>query len=316
MRIEIGYIEYVGRCSATNHFFDFSILKEMIDMSSILKGREDMEINSQNSEHIKKWRLIDLVNIVDEFDDCLCEKINEDGVKYAHDYRNILFFMAGKSIVTMKEIMCLIQCGYPDGALSLARNIYEQFVLSAFFEIHKKDEDFQEYVDDFWLDYEIQRNKILKYEAEFVQMDLEEKNRIEQDIAKLRTSAHHTGKQDYWWADKKSFKEVVDEVISSQPDDAYKKYVAMNHLIYKRACMALHVSSAGNMLRLGNEPEFVGIDNRQHQNGHEVPLLLAAQSFLFVLATVCDEFEIDAHNWRERLIDLLNYYTGILNPNC
>ena len=275
-----------------------------------------MMISNQNNEHVIKWRLIDLVNIVDEFDDCLSKKINGTGFKSANNYPNILLFMAGKSIVTMKEIMYLIQCGYPDGALSLARNLYEQFILSLFFEIHKKDEDFQEYVDDFWLDYEIQRNKILKYEAEFVQMNLEEKNRIEQDIAKLRTSAHHTGKQDYWWAGKKSFKEVVDEVISSQPDDAYKKYVARNHLIYKRACMALHVSSAGNMLRLGNEPEFVGIDNRQHQNGHEVPLLLAAHSFLFVLATVCEEFEIDAHNWRERFLDLLNYYTGILKSNC
>lgn len=26
--------------------------------------------------------------------------------------------MAGKSAVTMKEILCLVQCGYPEGALS------------------------------------------------------------------------------------------------------------------------------------------------------------------------------------------------------
>lgn len=270
----------------------------------------------QNKEHIKNWKLIDLVKVVDEFDDCLCKKVNESQVKYAYDYKNLLFFMAGKTIVTMKEIICLIQCGYPDGALSLARNIYEQFILAAFFEIHKKDKDFQEYVDDFWIDYEIQRNKILKYEAESIQMNLAEKTRLEQEIVKLRKTAHHQAyKSNYWWAGKHTFKDLADEVINSQRDDIYKKFVAMNHLIYKRASLTLHVSCAGNMLRLGNEAEFVGIDNRPHQDGHVVPLLLATQSFLFVIATVCEEFEIDAHDLRERLLDLLIYYNNMLGGN-
>ena len=80
--------------------------------------------------HIEKWKLNELVGVVDEFDSTICDKVNESKLKFSHDYKNLLFFMAGKSVVTTKEILCLVQCGYPEGALSLARNLYEQSVIA------------------------------------------------------------------------------------------------------------------------------------------------------------------------------------------
>ena len=65
----------------------------------------------------------------------------------------------------MREIIHLSAFGYPDGALSLARNIYEHVIILAFFENHKSDNDFGNYVDDYYVDYDIQRNKALQQSA-------------------------------------------------------------------------------------------------------------------------------------------------------
>lgn len=65
-------------------------------------------------------------------------------------------------MVTAREILTLCAHGYPDGALSLGRNLYEQMIVISFFEMHKDDVDFQEYVDDFFLNYEVQRNKCFR----------------------------------------------------------------------------------------------------------------------------------------------------------
>lgn len=263
-------------------------------------------------EHIQYWKLQEISSVVDEFDSCICDKTDELQLKLTHDYRTILFFMAGKTVITMKEVICLVQFGYPDGALSLARNLYEQFVVVSFFENHKQDPDFQDYIDDFFDDYEIQRNRLLKFEAEFVQMDAVVKQKIEQGINRIRTLAHHKGKGDYWWAGKNSFRDLAEEMIDRQSTSDYKKFVALNHMMYMRACTSLHVSCAGNILRIGDAADFVGVDNRQRENGYELPLLLTVGSFLYVVGVVCEEFGLDGADWNVRLNDLLIYYNTFL----
>lgn len=261
---------------------------------------------------ITKWKLNELVNVVDEFDNAISDKVNGLKLKFSYDYKSLLFFMSGKSVVTMKEILCLVQCGYPEGALSLARNLYEQFVIAEFFNIHKADGNFQDYIDDFFADYEIQRNKLLAFSTEYVENDIAAKQQIEQDIAAIRANAHIKKKSAYWWADKGTFGDMAIDLIKSQTDPDFKKFMAMYHTIYKRACVSLHVSCAGNILRLGDDPAFCGVDNRPRENGHSVPLLLGVYSFLYVIAVVCEEFGIDYTEWKQRLNDLLIYYNSLL----
>ena len=102
------------------------------------------------------------------------------------------------------------------------------------------------------------------------------------------------------------------DLIKRQTDPVFRKSTAMYHTIYKRACVSLHASCAGNMLRLGGDPEFFGVDNRPRENGHSVPLLLGVYSFLCVTGIVCEEFEIDHADWKLRLYDLLIYYNSLL----
>ena len=83
-------------------------------------------------------------------------------------------------------------------------------------------------------------------------------------------------------------------------------------VIDKRACVSLHASCAGNILRLGDNSEFWGVDNRPRENGHSVPLLLGVYSFLCVTSVVCEELGIDDTQWKLRLYDLLIYYNSLL----
>lgn len=262
--------------------------------------------------HIEKWKLNELMRVVDELDSAICDKVNGSKMKFFHDYKSLLFFMAGKSVVTMKEILCLVQCGYPEGALSLARNLYEQFVIAEFFHTHKAESNFQDYIDDFFADYEIQRNKLLLFSAEYVEHDIAAKQQIEQYTTEIRASAHSQKKGTYWWADKGTFSDMAIDLIEHQIDPVFKKVTAMYHTMYKRACISLHASCAGNILRLGDDSEFCGVDNRPRENGHSVPLLLGVYSFLCVTGVVCEEFGIDHTKWKLWLNDLLIYYNSLL----
>lgn len=262
--------------------------------------------------HTEKWKLNELVCVVNELDSTICDTVNESNLKFSHDYKTLLFFMAGKSVVTMKEILCLVQCRYPEGALSLARNLYEQFVIAEFFHTHKADGNFQDYIDDFFADYEIQRNKLLLFSAEYVEHDIAAKQQIERDMAEIRANAHSKKKGTYWWADKGTFSDMAIDLIKRQTDPAFKKFTAMYHTMYKRACVSLHASCAGNILRLGDNSEFWGVDNRPRENGHSVPLLLGVYSFLCVTSVVCEELGIDDTQWKLRLYDLLIYYNSLL----
>lgn len=89
-----------------------------------------------------QWRLDELDKIIDSMENEIEAAITQQQIQTGHDYTNIILRTAGKSIVSMKEIIHLSAFGYPDGALSLARNIYEHVIILAFFENHKSDNDF------------------------------------------------------------------------------------------------------------------------------------------------------------------------------
>ena len=89
-----------------------------------------------------QWRLDELDKIIDSMENEIEAAITQQQIQTGHDYTNIILRTAGKSIVSMREIIHLSAFGYPDGALSLARNIYEHVIILAFFENHKSDNDF------------------------------------------------------------------------------------------------------------------------------------------------------------------------------
>ncbi len=260
------------------------------------------------TECTKLWKLDDLDLIVDSVESYIVDAVQAQHIKTGNDYLNILLFAFGKSITTMREIICLTTFGFPDGALSLARNVYEQFIAVSFFEKHRQDSDFQNYVDDYHLDYNIQRNKALRYEATHFgnSAGLEE---IECETKKAENASHHRiTKQDFWWTGKGSFAKVVEDVQNSETDPVIKTFLARLHFAYKRACASIHASCLGNVLRLGVDSNFIGIDNSPKTNGHEFPLYLATCAFILIVSVTCKELQLDDKYMNKELNDLAAFY--------
>lgn len=260
------------------------------------------------TECTKLWKLDDLALIVDSVESYIADAVKAQHIKESNSYNHILLYTLGKSLMTMREIICLSTFGFPDGALSLARNIYEQFIVVSFFEKHRQDSDFQDYVDDYHLDYNIQRNRALRYEATHFDNSTELKE-IENEKEKAKSASHRKiTKQDFWWTGKGSFANVVDDIQNSETDPVIKTFLARLHFAYKRACASMHASCLGNVLRLGVDSNYIGIDNSPKTNGHELPLYLATCAFILIVSITCKELQLDDKYMNKELNELAAFY--------
>lgn len=256
---------------------------------------------------VEKWKLNELSEIVGQFDEKLADSVNAQKIVRERNYKNIVLDTAGKSIVTMREVICLCANGYPDGALALARNLYEQFVILSFLEMHSSDVDFQNYIEDYFRDAIIINCKALKYEADFFENKLEIKN-LNEKVENEKEAAHKKVRGQYWWTGKAKFQDVVESIgqVDSRPE--IKRLLARLQFVYKRACLSLHASCLGNSMRIGTENELQCIDTRERDNGQELPLYFAIMSFIMVVKVTCREFYITENSIINELGVLASFY--------
>lgn len=254
---------------------------------------------------ITKWKLDDFMEVIDQFNDALADNTHHK-ICIGHDYQTILVHIAGKSILTTKEILTLCAHGYPDGALSLGRNLYEQMMIAAFFEMHKNDVDFQEYIDDFFLSYEVQRNKCLRDISKYIPEEDHDKLIEEYESLKSRTKRQIKG--DYWWARYSTFSDFVFHVMQDQTDEKLRLFLGIHYARYKRACITLHAGCMGNSNRVGNRSGFEVVNTLPTLYGHSTPLLYATVSMISIIGFVCSCFEIDNTEYLKLLNKLAVYY--------
>ena len=255
-----------------------------------------------------QWRLDELEAIIDSMENEIEAAITQQQIQTGHDYTNIILRTAGKSIVSMREIIHLSAFGYPDGALSLARNIYEHVIILAFFENHKSDNDLGNYVDDYYVDYDIQRNKALQYESKNCTQDAEALTALKNELDQLKQTAHHRVAGDYWWSGSSNFGQLVKAAIASVPDERGKRFLHGLHFTYKRACVAIHSSCIGNTLRLGVDPDFAGIDTSPTIKGHSLPLWFATTSFIYIMGVTYALLNLDYMTHDHDLNDLALFF--------
>ena len=255
-----------------------------------------------------RWKLPELWSVVSDFEDEIAKKVHHNLINEA-DYPNILFHAASKTIITMREIIILCGNGYPNGALSLARNIYEQFIICTFLYQHKDDSNFPTIVRNYHLSYDFKRNNALQYEAEFCTKDTVELSRLKTEKNSLVASvAPYNTKKDYWWAGKNSFRELVDSVIDNETDESFIVFLHQLYLFYQRACASIHAGALGNEALLGIDEELIGTDTRPQIAGHDFPLYYATNSFIGIIGVVAKEFKFDCNNLIVSLNALSKYY--------
>ena len=263
--------------------------------------------NDELQVHGARWKLSELASVVGDFENVFSNKV-QGHMKIENNYKNILFWTAGKSIVTLREIICLSQYGYPDGTLSLARNIYEQFITVAFFELQFGCKDFDNYVSDYFLNYAKERNRGLEFELDHHGLPQNEREQLAQRKQTVGRNASHSLSGNYWWTGLRTFDNVANSIIDKAENPHLKDTLSMLHLLYIRSCLSLHANSMGNMVRLGVDPQFSGVDTSPQKNGHGYGLYLATSSFSAIVGTICKRFNLDFSSFESRLEELCNYY--------
>lgn len=258
----------------------------------------------------EQWRLYDLDAVIDEMETEIANAVTENKVHTDKDYMNIVLRTAGRSLVGIREILCLSASGYPDGALALARNLYEHVMVLAFFENNQQDIKFENFVEDYHNDYDVRRIKAWKYECQNCSHDTAEIEKLSNEFKQLKENAHHEVKGDYWWSGYPRFNQLVDAAISSVSDDKGKRFLHTMHLTYMRACLSIHANCMGNTLRLGADPDFAGIDTAPTPNGHALPLWFATSSLIYIMGVTFSKLNLQYDKYDEKLNELAAFFYG------
>lgn len=264
----------------------------------------------ESTNHIERYQLEALSMLLDRFEELLDTNVTS-WLKFEEDYPNLLFFAAGKSSLTLRAIVHLCASGFPDAALALARQIYEQSILLLFFEHVRQQPDFNEYIEDFYADCKLQIAKYDKLLAEY-NSDQDVIMQCQNKINTICQEAHHKIDGEYWWTRKGNFSNVVD-FLKGSLRDVDKNHLGIMHLLYKRACKDVHAGSLGNMLRLGSDPGMCGVDNTAKISGHGQPLFFAARSFYVITKIVFGNLNIVDEKLINEFDQLINLYAAIDN---
>ena len=184
--------------------------------------------------------------------------------------------------LSMCEILVLVSNGYPNGAFSLSRQVYEGLVIMDYLREYSCDENL---IERFFDSSSISRLQLLRQ----TQVDRKQSTQIEDqqlaDYAKKYSnfcSANGRFKA-YWWAGK----DYTFTELSS------KTRFKINYM-YKHSCAITHMSFLNSHLHLGNHENDILIG--ESEEGIDTPLCFAMICFadaMNIFSKVIDE------NWSE-----------------
>ncbi len=97
-------------------------------------------------DNAKRWHFQEIQEIIKTAEDYFFDVVDPSREQ---DYNYILNEQFTSAALYAKEILTLLYNGFPDGAMSLAKNLYENMILLCFFEKHKEDDELiLRYFDD------------------------------------------------------------------------------------------------------------------------------------------------------------------------
>lgn len=215
------------------------------------------------------------------------EKISSSPITENHTFECAMIFMYSRLLLTMCEIKTLLTNGYPEGAMSLWRNTYENIVITNYLFKNKCDKDLIErFFDSANVSVWIEDKKTLEWyskncpdNSEIQQKLIYVKDELRKyavkypeycDVSKLKFS-------DYWWVRKGcNFTDL------SYETDFPKNYV------YNIASSKLHSSLFSSIIYLDNTEE--GILIGETEKGIETPLHFSALNLTVATTMINDVF--------------------------
>ena len=210
------------------------------------------------------------------------------------------------SLSLTRQIVLLCENGFPDGALILARNIYEQRIICSYIEEREDENERKELLEKYFQDAELTRLKYLNEQAKRFNLkdDIEKTDRL----IKEHQEKYGSSFKQYWWSGKNSFKELSDVITNRE--DSHRGLFNNMHMEYKMACIAMHPSAFGNRMNIGSN--VVGVDMRARDTGHEHALFLATSSLIALVGHTYHYLELDDNYVLNELNRLGEYYLRML----
>lgn len=257
------------------------------------------------------WKTKEYALLLKKYEDEL--EIASRETKVEERYRVLILHLVGKCLVTTREIIVLCEAGYPDGAFALSRQLYEQFITICFFMAHESDDNFSNLVEDYETNGQYQLYKYRKeYANVFSGVNEEELLNELQEIKDKAYASLPEEKRpnDYWWAEKKSFGQLVKDVEESGLFKGDKKTLKMLHLFYTATNRSVHANAAGSRQRLGRNNEYHVIDTSQSLTGQGTPLYFATLCMIVIMLRVCQMFNMNFEYYRTHLNNLAEYYSN------
>lgn len=253
----------------------------------------------------KEYKLDDLFNLVFAIEKKILSRVKDASLLGKKDNIDLLAPALAASITAIREIICLCEYGFPDGALIIARNVYEQSIICSFIEGTSDSECRAELLKKYFLDYEVTRLRYIREQA----IRFNNKAKVEEYDKKVCDyNEKYKNTYTYWWSGKRSFREIVDEVISRR-DGCYGLSQNM-HMEYKLASIKIHSSSFSNRMNIGSSCH--GIDMRARATGQENALFLATSSLIPLVRYTYIELGIEDENAIAELNRLGIYYLQML----
>lgn len=258
-------------------------------------------------ESLKFWKIEELSEAVEVLEDAFGEIIEK--YKSGLTYNDILIRAYAYAIIVMKEIICLLSNGFPDGALARARRLYEQMVLIDYFESRKIDLDFDKLVERYCDSQNIvaYSNQIALYDF-FENKEEQQKAQMKYDKLKGKYAQFFKQKKyvrDYWW---------IDDEKCNTFNKLQKRYCdPYGRILYSRVCISTHAGAMGDYELLGRfNPNGDRIYTGATNKGFSLPLILATMSFYNITNMVFENLEIDFPKEYKKIEALLNYYQNTL----
>ena len=228
----------------------------------------------------ERYLLNELNSLLVDIETQIITCIKDEGYLEKLDDIALLVPSLTNSLSFLRQIIILCKSGFPDGALILARNIYEQRIICSFIEGEEDQAKHNELLEKYFQDYEL---IMLKYRNDLAKRFKNEGEIIEtNNLIQAHNEKYGSSFNQYWWSGKKNFKELSDEVIKREGS-----HPGLNnnmHMEYKMACITAHPSSFGNFMNIGSD--CIGVDMRARTTGHEQALFLAVSSLLNCLKSL------------------------------
>lgn len=253
------------------------------------------------------WRIDDLKALIENADDTFGKVLSR--YKSGTNYYDVQIRSFAYAIIVMREIVCLLENGFPDGALSRSRRIYEQMIILCFLNSRQNDSDFDKLIERYCASHNLTAYKNILKMYEF----WENSEKIKETIAiinEIKNKHKETflllkNPNDYWWTgDPKynTFSKIQDEY-----NDPFSK------IMYKSACVATHAGALGDYALLGrHNPNGERIFTGSTSRGFSVPLILSVFSFYNLIDMVFKNLSIESDSLKSLALNLIESYKTTL----